>query len=92
MDATLLETLDHLEIGARVSYGPLHLFPLCGGAFTEENISFLEDALKDGTTRVEELGEAASVPELSVINEGASTPTMSDPMTLLWTPPRMGGG
>ncbi len=32
MHATLLETLDHLEIGARVSYGPLHLFPLCGGA------------------------------------------------------------
>lgn len=72
MDATLSETLDHLEIGARVSYGPLHLFPLCGGAFTEEDISLLEDALKDGTTRVEELGEGGSVPELRLVNGGAS--------------------
>ncbi len=71
MDATLLETLAPLEIGARVSYGPLHLFPLCGGAFTEEYISLLEDALNDGTTRVEELDEGGSVPELRVINAGA---------------------
>ena len=71
MEEVLLETLDHLEIGKPVSQGPLHLFPLLGGAFSEEGLSLLEEALQDGTLRVEELGEAGSVPELRVVNGGA---------------------
>jgi hypothetical protein len=71
MEDMLLETLDHLEIREPVSHGPLHLFPLLGSAFSEESLSLLEEALQEGTLRVEELGEAGSVPELRVINGGA---------------------
>ena len=70
MDETLAETLDGLMIKDPVSHGPLHLFPLRSGAFTEENLSLLEDALREGTLRVEELDEGGSVPELRVVNEG----------------------
>jgi hypothetical protein len=70
MDKTLATTLESLTIEEPVSHGPLHLFPLCGGAFTEEDISLLEDALHEGTLRIEELNEGGSVPELRVVNEG----------------------
>jgi hypothetical protein len=57
-EAQLEETL--LEIGKPVSHGPLHLFPLLGGAFSEEGLSPLEEALQEGTLHVEELGEGWS--------------------------------
>lgn len=71
MKETLLQTLESLEIKEPVSHGPLHLFPLAGGTFTEEDLSLLEDALQEGTLRIEELDEGGSVPELRVVNEGA---------------------
>lgn len=71
MEETLLETLGHLEIGEPVSHGSLHLFPLLGGAFYEEDLSLLEESLQEGTLRVEEVDEDGSVPELRVINGGA---------------------
>ncbi len=70
MDKILAKTLDSLGIKAPVSHGPLHLFPLCGGTFTEEDLSLLEDALQGGTLRIEELNEGGSVPELRVVNGG----------------------
>lgn len=45
MEETLLETLDHLELRKSVSHGPLHLFPLLGGAISEDGLSLLEEAL-----------------------------------------------
>lgn len=70
MNETLLQTLESLEIREPVSHGPLHLFPLAGGSSTEEDLSLLEDALQEGTLRIEELNEGGSVPELRVVNEG----------------------
>jgi hypothetical protein len=71
MEETLLEMLDQFEIGKPASHGPLHLFPLLGGAVSEEGLSLLEESLQEGTLRVEELDESGSVPELRVINGGA---------------------
>jgi hypothetical protein len=59
-----------MEVSDPVSHGLLHIFPLRGGACAEQDISLLEDALRAGTLRVEELHEAGSVPELRVVNEG----------------------
>ncbi len=70
MNETLLKTLESLEIREPVSHGPLHLFPLCSGMFAEEDFSLLEDALQEGTLRIEELNEDGSVPELRVVNDG----------------------
>ena len=72
MNEILLETLETLEIREPVSHGPLHLFPLGGGSSTEEDLSLLEAALKEGTLRIEELDEGGSVPELRVVNGGAA--------------------
>ncbi len=65
MKEALLETLESLEVTEPVSRGPLHLFALVGAAATTE-------ALEAGALRVEELGEDGSVPELRVVNGGAS--------------------
>lgn len=65
-------TLEDLEIGAPVSCEPLHLFPLQGGLSEEEDVTLLDEALEVGTLRVEEIGEQGSVPELRVVNGGAS--------------------
>ena len=43
-----------------------------GTAPAEGEVAFLDDALKAGTARVEELGEGGSVPELRLVNGGAS--------------------
>ena len=63
-------TLEDLEIGAPVSCGPLYLFPLEGGPSDEEDLTLLDEALEEGTLRVEELGEQGSVPELRIVNGG----------------------
>ncbi len=69
MNTILATTLDSLRVEEPVSHGPLHLFPLCGGAFAED-LTLLEDALREGALRIEELDERGSVPELRVVNEG----------------------
>ncbi len=71
MDKTLAKTLDSLGVEEPVSHGPLHLFPLSGGPSIEEDLVLLDEALKQGTSRVEELHGSGSVPELRVSNEGA---------------------
>ena len=71
MQTTLQKMLATVELGRPVSHGPLHLFPLTDGT-QEDNLTLLEDALRDDTLRVEELGEDGSVPELRVVNGGAS--------------------
>jgi len=70
MDETLAKTLDGLGIEEPVSHGPLHLFPLLGGSSIEGELVLLDEALEQGASRVEELHEGGSVPELRVINEG----------------------
>ena len=70
MDKTLAKILVSLTIEEPVTHGHLHLFPLLGGTFTEEDLSLLEDALQEGTLRIEEMNEGGSVPELRVLNEG----------------------
>ena len=73
MDDVLGRTLATVELGDPVSHGPLQLFPLLNGtAPAEGEVAFLDDALKAGTARVEELGEGGSVPELRLVNGGAS--------------------
>jgi hypothetical protein len=64
----LSETLQKVEFGRSISQGPLHVFPLHGGAFAEEGIRLMADALHAGTLRIEELGYGGSVPELRVLN------------------------
>ena len=71
MNRAILETLNSLEVAEPVSRGPLHLFPLADGT-EEDDVTLLEDALKAGTLRVEELSAGGSVPELRVVNGGAT--------------------
>lgn len=70
MDNTLAKTLVSLTIKEPLTHGPLHLFPLLGSTFTEEDLSLLEETLREGTLRIEEMNESGSVPELRVLNEG----------------------
>ena len=66
----LAQTLQGMDISEPVSHGLLHIFPLRGGTLEEGNLSLLEDGLRAGTLRVEELHEAGSVPGLRIVNEG----------------------
>jgi hypothetical protein len=70
MDETLAQALQSLEIREPISHGLLHMFPLQGDTHAEQDISLLEGALQAGTLHIEEPHEAASVPELRVVNEG----------------------
>ncbi len=72
MKAALSKTLEQVEVGEPISRGSLHLFALAGGPSEEDDLTLLEDALEEGSLRVEELGEGGSVPELRVINGGAT--------------------
>ena len=72
MNATLGKTLGQVEVEDPVSQGPLHLFALTGGPSEEEGLTLLEDVIKEGSLRVEEIGEGGRVPELRVINGGAA--------------------
>lgn len=71
MDETLTQTLGSLAVKEAVSHGRLQLSPLVGGTSAEVDLAFLEEALEEGVLRVEELGEAGSVPELRVANGGS---------------------
>ncbi len=72
MDETLARTLHSLKVRAPVSHGPLHLFPLhAGGCAKEDSFLLLDDGLRIGTLRVEELNKDGSVTELRVTNGGA---------------------
>jgi hypothetical protein len=66
----LAQSLHGIEIGDRISHGLLHVFPLCGGKQEEGDIFLLEDGLRAGTLRIEELHEAGCAPGLRVVNEG----------------------
>ncbi len=69
MNDTLSKTLNQVEFGQPISCSPLHLFPLVGGATpAEEELALLEEAIEDGTLRVEEMDGGGSVPELRVTN------------------------
>ncbi len=71
MDETLAKTLHSLDVREPVSHGPLHLFPLLAGEFAkEDSFLLLDDGLRIGALRVQELNEGGSVPELRTINEG----------------------
>ena len=72
MKVALSETLEQLEVGEPISHGSLHLFALMGGPSGEDGLTLLEDALEEGSFRLEELGESGSVPELRVINGGTT--------------------
>ena len=72
VDEILAQALLGLKISDPVSHGLLHIFPLRGGTSAEGDISLLEDGLRTGTLRIEELDEVGSVPELRVVNEGTS--------------------
>ena len=72
MDETLARTLHSLKVKAPVSHGPLHLFPLhASGCAKEDSFLLLDDGLRIGTLRVEELNKDGSVTELRVTNGGA---------------------
>jgi hypothetical protein len=65
------KTLKGLRVGRSISHGPLYLFPLrSAGTGKEDVFLLLEDGLRNGTLRVEELDEKGSVPELRIFNEG----------------------
>ncbi len=71
MNDTLKKTVEALEVDEPLSHGALSLFPLTGGPSADDGIALLDDALKSGALRVEELDEGGSVPELKVVNGGA---------------------
>lgn len=72
MDETLTKTLNSLTIEVPISHGQLHVFPLRSGGFAKEDLFLLlDDGIRNGTLRVEELNEGGSIPELRVINEGS---------------------
>jgi hypothetical protein len=70
VDEILSQALHSMEVSEPISHGLLHVFPLRGGKQEEKNISLLEDGLREGTLRVEELHEASCAPGLRVVNEG----------------------
>jgi hypothetical protein len=70
MNEILAQALHSMDISEPVSHGLLHIFPLRGGTLEEGNFTLLEDGLRAGTLRVEELHEAGCVPGLRVVNEG----------------------
>ncbi len=72
MKVALSKTLKQVEVEEPVSHGCLHLFALTGGPSEEDGLTLLEDAIEEGSFRLEELGESGSVPELRVINGGAT--------------------
>ena len=72
MKVALSKTLEQVEIKEAISHGSLRLFALTGGPSEEDGLTLLEDALEAGSFRLEELGESGSVPELRVINGGAT--------------------
>ena len=72
MNEILTQALYSMDISEPVSHGLLHIFPLRGGTPEEDNLSLLEDGLREGTLRVEEQHEASYGPGLQVVNEGDS--------------------
>jgi hypothetical protein len=70
VDEILTQALHSMDISEPVSHGLLHIFPLRGGTLEEGNLLLLEDGLRAGTLRVEELYESGCAPELRVVNEG----------------------
>ena len=72
MKVALSETMGQVEVKDPVSQGCLHLFALAGGPSEEEGLTLLGDAIEAGSLRVEEIGESGRVPELRVINGGAT--------------------
>jgi hypothetical protein len=70
VDEILTQALHSMDISEPVSHGLLHIFPLRGGTPEEGNLLLLEDGLRAGTLRVEELYESGCAPELRVVNEG----------------------
>ncbi len=73
MKVALSKTLKQVEVQEAISHGALHLFALTGGPSGEDGLTLLEDALEEGSFRLEELGESGSVPELRVINGGTTS-------------------
>ena len=59
-----------LRIGAPQASGPLLMFPLLKDRPDQPDYLTLDEALANGTARVEEVGEAGSVPELLFRNDG----------------------
>jgi hypothetical protein len=70
VDEILARTLHGIDISEPVSHGLLHIFPLRGGTPEEGNLALLEDGLRAGTLRVEDLHETSCAPGLRVVNEG----------------------
>jgi len=70
LDEILQRTLYGVDIGAPISHGLLHVFPLRGCMPEEDGLSLLEDGLLAGTLRIEGLHEAGCAQGLRVINEG----------------------
>jgi len=70
VDEILTQALQSMDISEPVSHGLLHIFPLRGGTPEEGNLLLLEDGLRAGTLRVEELHGAGCAPGLRVVNEG----------------------
>jgi hypothetical protein len=70
VDEILSQTLHSIDISEPVSHGLLHIFPLRGGTPEEGDLTLLEDGLRAGTLRVEELHETGCTPGLRIVNEG----------------------
>src|SRR5215212_10083046 len=70
VEEILAQTLHGIDIGEPVSHGLLHIFPLGGGTPEEGDLALLEDGLRAGTLRVEDLHETGCAPGLRLVNEG----------------------
>jgi hypothetical protein len=65
----IAETLGRVTLEGAVSHRNLGVFPLLGEETGSPDYLILEEALDSGCTRVTEVSEAGSVPELKLVNE-----------------------
>ena len=64
------QLLEQIELGESKSFGQLSVIPIFSGAEPELSYVTLPEVLGGRRLRISELEGGASVPELSVINEG----------------------
>jgi hypothetical protein len=69
------DTIQAAQVGEETTFKNLSIFPLIGSEIVEQNYQILDEALAAGTSKVTEVSDSGSVPELQFLNEG-DTPVL----------------